>query len=255
VEPSGYIIFIDDGGVMNDNLKRAPQWQRWVGELFARRYGGTPELWGEANRNIYMSVFEETIASLEKCPDKEYETFIAEYSRRWIEGMFSTAGFTPPPRSEYEEIFNSTTRYVTPKVRAAFPGVIDSIRALHGKGFTMYTASGENSIELDGYITGMGVRDLFSGLYGMDLENNWKWDDRFYRAIFRDVGISTEHAIVVNNDLKMLGNARELGAHVIQVCQTGEHQPYFPYYLTLMGDLPQMVEMVIRENRSPRKEI
>jgi len=34
------IIFLDDGGVMNDNNARALQWQRLVGEYFVPLLGG-----------------------------------------------------------------------------------------------------------------------------------------------------------------------------------------------------------------------
>ena len=39
-------IFLDDGGVLNDNARRGPQWQRLVGEFFAPRLGGEPECLG-----------------------------------------------------------------------------------------------------------------------------------------------------------------------------------------------------------------
>lgn len=34
-------IFVDDGGVMNDNRLRAPQWRRLLGEFFPPRLGGS----------------------------------------------------------------------------------------------------------------------------------------------------------------------------------------------------------------------
>ena len=60
-----------------------------------------------------------------------------------------------------------------------------------------------------------------------------------------------EQAIIVDDNPKILGHAMGLGAHVIQICQTGEYQPCFPYFLTYMGDLPQMVERVIGEIGAP----
>jgi hypothetical protein len=43
------------------------------------------------------------------------------------------------------------------------------IRTLYAAGYRMMTASGEVSLSLDGYLTGMGVRDCFERLYGPDL--------------------------------------------------------------------------------------
>jgi hypothetical protein len=47
---SQLMIFLDDGGVMNDNSQRASQWQRLVSEFFLPLLGGTKEAWIEANR-------------------------------------------------------------------------------------------------------------------------------------------------------------------------------------------------------------
>ena len=45
-------IFLDDGGVMNDNTLRGPQWQRLVGEYLSPRLGGSLQAWAEANKHV-----------------------------------------------------------------------------------------------------------------------------------------------------------------------------------------------------------
>ncbi|MCX8212923.1 MAG: hypothetical protein OTJ97_00160 [SAR202 cluster bacterium] len=42
-------IFLDDGGVMNDNTLRGREWQRHVGEYLSPRLGGSLQAWGNAN--------------------------------------------------------------------------------------------------------------------------------------------------------------------------------------------------------------
>lgn len=49
---SQLVVFLDDGGVMNDNSQRALQWQRLVSEFFVPLLGGTPDAWIEANRVV-----------------------------------------------------------------------------------------------------------------------------------------------------------------------------------------------------------
>lgn len=46
-------IFLDDGGVMNDNERRSAEWRRLIGEFLSPRLGGTPEAWGEANGVVF----------------------------------------------------------------------------------------------------------------------------------------------------------------------------------------------------------
>lgn len=45
-------VFLDDGGVMNGNALRAPQWRRMVGEYFPSRLGGDVAAWAAANREV-----------------------------------------------------------------------------------------------------------------------------------------------------------------------------------------------------------
>jgi hypothetical protein len=52
------VLFLDDGGVMNDNRLRGPQWQRLVAEFFVPRLGGTQEAWSEANRIVISRLLE-----------------------------------------------------------------------------------------------------------------------------------------------------------------------------------------------------
>ena len=39
------MVFLDDGGVMNDNNERGLQWQRLVSEFFAPLLGGPADAW------------------------------------------------------------------------------------------------------------------------------------------------------------------------------------------------------------------
>jgi hypothetical protein len=70
------VIFLDDGGVMNDNRLRAEQWQRMVGEFFAPILGGSTTAWAEANRVVMDAFFVPTAwqARLRAAPD--FRTFV-----------------------------------------------------------------------------------------------------------------------------------------------------------------------------------
>ena len=53
-------IFLDDGGVLNDNARRGPQWQRLIGEFMTTMpfgLGGTAEAWAEANPIVFRNVW------------------------------------------------------------------------------------------------------------------------------------------------------------------------------------------------------
>ena len=62
------------------------------------------------------------------------------------------------PEEECLRLARRAAAVITPRVHAAFPGVVDTIRTLHRQGYTLHTASGETSPELAGYLQAMGVR-------------------------------------------------------------------------------------------------
>jgi hypothetical protein len=52
------MVFIDDGGVMNDHNERGLQGQRQVGEYFVPLLGGQSDAWSRANRVGACRLFE-----------------------------------------------------------------------------------------------------------------------------------------------------------------------------------------------------
>lgn len=238
-------VFFDDGGVMNDNNKRGPQWQRLVGEYFSEKFGGKPSDWGKANHQYILGYLKEygTWTGIYKGSD--YDSFNRLYIKGWVEGMFNLTGTPLPPVSEYAEIFYSASAYVTPRVRADFPEVIDTISELYSEGYNLHTASGESSADLHGYLSGMGVRDMFTNLYGPDLVNTIKNGELYYREIFKAMNITPEQAIVIDDDPIMLQTLTKIGAHVIQSCLTREHQPFIHDYIEEMSELPPILHRIV----------
>ncbi len=47
-------LFLDDGGVMNENSLRPEQWARLVGEFFPPILGGTSAEWVDANKKAII---------------------------------------------------------------------------------------------------------------------------------------------------------------------------------------------------------
>jgi phosphoglycolate phosphatase-like HAD superfamily hydrolase len=99
--------------------------------------------------------------------------------------------------------------YITPLVRAAIPGVVETIRTLHAQGYELHMASGEPSYDLQGYLTGMGVRDCFGRLYGPDLIDTFKNGPEYYRRLLADMGIDPMQALIVDDSpLRSHGQVR-----------------------------------------------
>ena len=208
-------VFLDDGGVMNDNATRGLQWQRLVAEYLAPRLGGNPSDWGEANRVVAEREFKMYKEHSWGHPDAEYLSFKEKRDEDWLRGMCEHVGVGAPCREPCVSLARETSAFVTRRVRSARPSAVDAIRALHSDGHRLYTASGEDSEDLDGYLEGMGVRDLFVRLYGPDLVKTAKEVPSYYQRIFGDAGIQPNEAVVVDDSRLVLGWAKEIGAITI----------------------------------------
>jgi FMN phosphatase YigB (HAD superfamily) len=239
-----FAIFFDDGGVLNDNSIRAPQWKAFCGEFFHSRFGGDPEVWGEANQKVMTSLEIHGMDPKEIYDD--YITYYKNFKSEWVIKMFEEAGRSVPPKVEHERIFDTTLEYVWPKVHSSTPGIIESIKILYSKGFVLYTSTALPSREIKMILEGMGIKHFFSGFYGPDLINTRKISSNFFGAIFNDIKLESKKAIVIEDRPRFIENALKTGANVIQACITGEFQPKYPFYVENMHQLPKVIENLIR---------
>lgn len=231
-----WAVFLDDGGVMNDNRLRAPQWQREVAAFLAPRLGGPLAAWGAAN----YAVMEDLLAParwharLEAAPS--YAAFERAYQLDWLAGMCARVGVPMPSETEALALAREATAVVIPRVQAAFPGAVAAIRTLHAAGHALYTASGESSADLAGYLTGMGVRDSFRRLYGPDLIDTFKNGTEFYSRLLADAGVAPVAALVADDNLHALGWAAAIGARTVLV---GGPAPAAPHlHISSLAELP-----------------
>src|SRR5262249_24311232 len=152
-------LFLDDGGVMNDNALRGPQSQRLVGEFFPPLLGGTPEAWAEANGIVVIRQLEEYARTMAGRVEVDYAAFLRAAYLGWLGGMCELVGVAVPDEEECVALARRAAEYVIPRVRSAYPGAAEAIRTLADRGYEIHTASGEYSVELAGHLEGMGVRD------------------------------------------------------------------------------------------------
>ncbi len=225
---------------MNDNVVRAVQWRRLVGELLAPRLGGAREAWSEANRVVSERFFEPDAwrERLESYP--ELGELYRRYLLDWLAGMCELVGVTTPSEEDAVELAREVERFVTRRVRAAFPGAVDAIRALHAGSHALHTASGEMSSELEGYLSGMGVRELFGKLYGPDLVGVTKTGPEYYERVFADAGVRPSDSLVVDDSPAAAGWAREAGARTVLVLPAGTDGSPADLTIRSLAELPRM---------------
>jgi putative hydrolase of the HAD superfamily len=109
-------------------------------------------------------------------------------------------------------------------------------------GFKLFTASNEDSRELNGYLRGMGVRQYFDTLYGSDLVNRGKYSAEYYRRVFADSGVDPKHALVVDDNPNCLAWARSLGAATCLVNATPPQNVQTDFVVSSLAELPSAID-------------
>ena len=192
------VVFIDDGGVLSDNDRRAPQWRRLVGEYFAPRLGGAPEAWARANVGAFERSWARYLAYLEDVGARGgVDRWIRDDRGRWLVDMCEQVGVTPPSEPGAEAV--AAGAWISERVHAEIPGAGDAVRGLARRGLVLHTASGGLSWELEPYLRGMGVREHFDRLYGPDLVDTHKNGTHYYAAILAHAAVDPSAAIVVDD--------------------------------------------------------
>lgn len=240
---SQFTLFIDDGGVMNDNSLRGPQWQYHVSQFFVPLLGGSYEAWGRANRLLMESILEPENWRRRTQAAPDFISFDRAYQRDWVIGMCQLVG-VEPPATEEECIClgQQAVMYITRRVQAAFPGVVETLLLLHQQGYTLHTASSETSLDLEGYLEGMGVRTCFGPrLYGSDLLNSFKDSPQYYERLFADTGVSPAAAVIIDDRLDALVWAQQCGARTVHICSAAEPCSAPDTCISSLTELPRVL--------------
>lgn len=211
------VIFLDSGGVINDNEARAAQWRMLVAEYFAPRLGGTKSAWAEANRQTLDSLLDPESLEDRYGRADGYASFEREYDRDWLFMMCETVGVQAPQEEVAVALAAEAKRWIWAAVHAPIPGAVGAIRTLRGAGFVLHTASGESSVDLESVLTSLGVRNCFQRLYGPDLVDTPKQGPEYYLRVFADAGVRPGAVLVVDDSTLALGWASQVGARTVLV--------------------------------------
>ena len=214
-----FALFIDDGGVLNDNSLRRPEWLRLIGEFMPARMGGTSEQWARANQVVFPQVWRYLQERL--LDFASHQEFWRVYATSWMRGMCAHLDLTPPPDDDAETLYRELASYVGERANSAIPGAAEAVHSLHRAGFELYTASGTPSWELRSITAKMGIAETFSGLYGPDIVDQVKNSPAFYQNIFAQVGVQSRRALVIDSDSECCLWASEAGAHAVWIRPDG----------------------------------
>jgi FMN phosphatase YigB (HAD superfamily) len=246
-----WVVFLDDGGVMNDNRLRGPQWQRLVAEFFAPQLGGPPEAWSKANRAVIKAMLEPAVWQERLRLAPSYQHFERMYQVDWLKGMCALVDVPAPADDVCYTLARQATALIIPQIRSALPGAVEAIRKLYQRGYHLYTASSGASSDLAGHLEVMGVRDCFQRLYGPDLINTFKNGSDFYTRLFADAGVHPAEALVLDDSAQAVAWATEAGARAMLVGQASVVQDGMVRCIAGLAELPNVIQAI--EAHPPKK--
>jgi beta-phosphoglucomutase-like phosphatase (HAD superfamily) len=218
-KPALRVLFIDDGGVLNDNSLRGPEWRRLIGDYMPQRLGGTAHQWSEANLLVFPQLWSRLQAKIADFPT--YSDFQHAYDIGWIGGMCKYIGIPTPPDAEAVLLAREVATYAGLHARAAIHGAAEAVHLLRRSGYRLHTASGTPSWELEGIVTRMGIRHEFTTLYGPDLVDHVKSGPEYYGRIFSHAAVDPDEVLVVESCPQCCGWAAEAGARTVLVDPNG----------------------------------
>ncbi len=220
-------IFVDDGGVLNDNGLRALQWRRLVGEFLAPRLGGEPAEWGEANRGIFPKLWSGEIGGAAPGNFASFKEWHFAYASAWLGHMCELVRVPTPPPALAHRILVDADDYIDRRVVASIPGAAEAVRALWAAGFCLNMGSGGDSRQLANRLEVLGIRPFFQTLYGADLVDMTKSRPEFHARILKDASVDPARSLFIDDSSDALDWAASCGARTALIGQ--EAQPRFTF--------------------------
>lgn len=211
---SPYAIFFDDGGVINNNEARAPQWRKLIAEYFMPKYGKTLEQWSEANAIFLEREIKEWAEVLDNNQLIDMTKFLERYDISWVRDMFEHLNIPLPGPKDCLKITREAYAWIIPQVNSAYEGMNELVKKLASH-FVLYTSSGGDNRTLKAYYKGQGIEQYFRTLYGSDLIGVFKSHQEYFERLFKYTGVDPTKAIIIDDKEKVLDLADGFGAKCI----------------------------------------
>lgn len=224
-------IFFDLDGVLVDPARTLGEWDRLVGEYFARAFGGEAVSWGRANRELYPALVEAHVQRLDDPLRSE-----TAYGIEWVRRLCRAVGVPPPSRTNALRHWRAAETHVCAHTTALHPaarGVIDTLQQTHA----LHTASGNCSWRVDALLAQLGALHTFRVRFGPDRAHAAKHTPRFYERAFAAAGVAPSQALVVDDAPRQLALAAGLGARTALI-DPARPQTAFDLVLAHIEELP-----------------
>ena len=217
------VIFLDLYGVLADSRKMESLYNERMAAILHRRHGGSLETWRRLQDESYVW-YQAEGRKLDERPgeDREGDAWVSAVQRLnagqvlWI---FERAGLPEPEDAlAYSEALEAET---VREIDALYPDTRPALHALVTQGHRLLLSTNANRANAESALIGGGVRDLFDGLAMLETARAKKDRPYYWRRAFALAGTGPDEAVVVDDVVRFLSPAAELGARCIQLLRPG----------------------------------
>ena len=178
-------IFFDDGGTINDNNLRGPQWLKLIAQYFIPKFGKTEKEWHDANIFAFNRLIENFLFDNREYKEMDYRQFREHLDVNWLKDMFTYLDIIDQLPSNPLTFAQKSMRWIAQRVKADITGIVFVIKQLSKEGYRLYTATDGRSWEIKSYMQGLGIHNLFREFYGPDIINIPKENALYYTHILK----------------------------------------------------------------------
>lgn len=121
--------------MISDSHLRGWQWGRLLGQFLHAILGPHPAAWAEASRCVIVGYSGEYFRLLLERAGGDYGRLVRLRQVEWMHGMRERIGILAPGEEVCVDLAQRAYGFVIPRLRAAMPGALETIRFLHAAGY------------------------------------------------------------------------------------------------------------------------
>lgn len=209
------IVLLDFDDTLSEYSHFIRLYTESMANLLLQTFGGSLENWTRCTIKMVIAIEADYVARFIGNPLNGYKRWRRHANNLAADLLFDDAGVTAPP--DVVRIVRALHNSAVAKSAAIFPGMAETVTALHQSGIPLCIASGNDSKHIRSAISPLEFGRFFKRLYGPDLVDCAKEGPEFYARIAQDQGQSPQEFLVVDNDPAALQWASDSGMSVLHV--------------------------------------
>lgn len=233
-------VFIDWFGTVADRRLAPQRYSEEMGHVLHECFGGSVEDGIQAHNVAYAWYLEEWPKRLRSA--KSYRAAYQQMAAEYVRVLLHAYG-RPSQRSD-EEAFALNERLfstLTLRVDVTYPDVQPALRRLKDLGCRIYPSSGAPGSDLKGLIQAAQLHPYFNEIISCEMLDADKNTPAYWRAALRHTGSDPQRSFAVDDSLRPLLAARELGCSCIVVDREGVSTEIAFPRITNLAPLPDLV--------------